>query len=81
MLYIVLIANQTIDIKIKDNLRGVPCKLDTEKNYDHVNYNCIIAVMEKMGFRLKLVEWIRWYIYIAHCAISRMILPAFLSKF
>ena len=49
----VLIANEVIDSRLKDNLSGFPCKLDIEKAYDHVNWNCVIAVMEKMGFGSK----------------------------
>ena len=46
----VLIAYEVIDSRLKDNLSGFLCKLDIEKAYDHVNWNCVIAVMEKMGF-------------------------------
>ena len=49
----VLIANEVIDSRLKDNLSGFLCKLDIEKAYDHVNWNCVIAVMEKMGFGSK----------------------------
>ena len=58
----VLIANEVIDSKLKANLRGLVCKLDIEKEYDHVNINCVIAVMDKMGFDSKCLGWIRWCI-------------------
>ena len=47
---VVLIANEAIDSRIKDNLRGVLCNLDIEKAYDHVNWNFVLTGMEKMGF-------------------------------
>ena len=57
-----MIANETIDSRLKANLRGLLCKLDIEKAYGHVNWNCAIVVMDKMGFSSKWLGWIRWYI-------------------
>ena len=54
----VLIANETIDSRLKDNLSGFLCKLDIEKAYDHVSWNCVIAIMEKMGFDSKWLDWL-----------------------
>ena len=39
---VVLIANESIDSKVKANLRGVICKLDIEKVYDHVNRSFVL---------------------------------------
>ena len=65
----VLIANETIDSRLKANLRGLLCKLDIEKAYDHVNWNCVIAVMDKMGFGSKWLSWIRWCISMVHFSV------------
>ena len=37
ILDVVLIANRAIDSMLKSNRSKVPCKLDIEKTYDHVN--------------------------------------------
>ena len=58
----VLIANEVIDSRLKASLRGLLCKLDIEKAYDHVNWNHLIAMMDKMGFGSKWLGWIRWCI-------------------
>ena len=33
----VLLANAAVDFRLKSNQRGVLCKLDIEKTYDHVS--------------------------------------------
>ena len=35
------------------------CKLDIEKTYDQINWNCILKVMQKMGFGTKWIKWIK----------------------
>ena len=64
-----LIANETIDSRLKANLRGLLRKLDIEKVYDHVNWNCVITVMDKMGFGSKWLGWIRWCISTVHFSV------------
>ena len=54
----VLIANEAVDSRLKSNEEGVLCKLDIEKAYDHVNWKFLIAVLRKMGFGEKLINWI-----------------------
>ena len=46
-----LIANETIDLKLKINNSQVLCKFDIEKAYDHVNWDFLLEILKKMGFR------------------------------
>ena len=57
-----LIANEVIDSMIKKKEKGILCKLDIEKAYDHINWNFLFRVLQKMGFGDKWVRWIRWCI-------------------
>ena len=54
-----LLANKVIDTLLKRKEKGVLCKLDIEKAYDHINWNCILKVLQKMGFRATWVDWIK----------------------
>ncbi|RVW49018.1 Transposon TX1 uncharacterized 149 kDa protein [Vitis vinifera] len=57
-----LIANEAIDSMLKGDEAGVLCKLDLEKAYDHINWDFLVLVMQKMGFGEKWAGWIRWCI-------------------
>ncbi|RVW59604.1 Transposon TX1 uncharacterized 149 kDa protein [Vitis vinifera] len=57
-----LIANEAIDSMLKGDEAGVLCKLDLEKAYDHINWDFLMLVMQKMGFGEKWAGWIRWCI-------------------
>ena len=48
-----LITNEAIDSLLKRNAKWVICKLDIEKDYDHVNWKFCLFVLRKMGFREK----------------------------
>ncbi|RVW29085.1 LINE-1 reverse transcriptase-like [Vitis vinifera] len=56
----VLVANEAIDSIVKSNRGVILCKLDIEKAYDHVDWDFLLAVMEKMGFRERWCRWIKW---------------------
>ena len=47
-----LLANEVIDTLLKRKEKGVLCKLDIEKTYDQINWNCILKVLQKMGFEM-----------------------------
>ena len=58
----VLIANESMDSRLKCHEGGVLCKLDIEKAYDHVNWKFLFAVLRKMGFGERWIKWVEWCI-------------------
>ena len=62
ILHATLIANAAINSLLKRNESGVMCKLDLEKAYNHINWNFLLIVMQKMGFGEKWASWISWCI-------------------
>ena len=58
----VLITDEAVDAVLKRKEKGLICKLDIEKAYDHLQWNFLLGVMEKMGFRRKWLNWIKWCI-------------------
>ncbi|CAN0838702.1 LINE-1 retrotransposable element ORF2 protein [Linum grandiflorum] len=54
-----LVANELIDSRRRSGRSGLVVKLDIEKAFDHVNWNCLLQILGKMGFPSKWIGWIR----------------------
>ncbi|KAJ9549250.1 hypothetical protein OSB04_021793 [Centaurea solstitialis] len=54
----VLIANEVVDFVRFKKRKGLIFKVDFEKAYDSVDWNCLLGTMNRMGFGKKWIGWI-----------------------
>ena len=65
----VLIANEAVDTIIRRKESGIVCKLDIEKAYDHLSWEFLFQVLDKMGFGKRWVSWVKWCVSTASFSI------------
>ena len=58
----VLIANEAVDSTLRGKEKGILYKLDIEKAYDHIRWDFLLKMLERMGFGPKWIRWINWCI-------------------
>jgi len=64
-----LVANECVDASLKSNLLSIICKLDIEKASDHVSWNFLMTILERMGFPSKWRKWVYFCISTVHFSI------------
>ena len=54
-----LIANEVVDWWKRSGQSGLILKLDFEKAYDSVNWDCLLSMMSRFGFGARWKKWIQ----------------------
>jgi hypothetical protein len=49
----ILIANESLDSRLRLEEPGILCKMDVEKAYDHVNCDFLLHMLKRCGFGVK----------------------------
>jgi hypothetical protein len=62
ILDLVLIANESLDFRLKFGELGLLYKLNMEKAYDHVSWDFLLYMLRKCGFGQKWCSWIAFCI-------------------
>ena len=65
----ILIANEFLESRLKIGIPGVIIKLDIKKAYDHVNWNALFYLMERIGFGEKWGWWMKACITTVHFSV------------
>ena len=76
-----MIANESLDSRLKFRIPRILCKLDIEKAYDHINWNFLLYMLRQCDFSDKWCCWIYACTYTFHFsvlvnAISRGFFPS-----
>lgn len=58
----VVIVNECVESKQRSKIPGLLCKLDIQKAYDHVNWEFLLLILQKMGCGAKWIKWVRFCI-------------------
>ena len=64
-----MIANEVADSILRRKESGIVCKLDIEKAYDHISWELLFQVLERMGFGRCWVSWMKWCVFTASFSI------------